>query len=183
LCFVVSSELEQNVTAANEQINVARAESWPTLALGVDTGIQGERYGFGSGYNYTSASLLLNWKFYAGGGLVAQVNSAKAQARRLQAQRDNADAQIALQVQQAADRYRTAANSLTIAQARADAARAAFRIAGRKRDEGAINQTEFLDARSTLTSAELNLNVTRYAALIEAAQLEYTTGGGVVSVP
>jgi outer membrane protein TolC len=176
-------QLEQNVAAANEQINVARAESWSTLALGVDTGIQGERYGFGSGYNYTSASLLLNWKFYAGGGLVAQVNSAKAQARRLQAQRDNADAQIALQVQQAADRYRTAANSLTIAQARADAARAAFRIAGRKRDEGAINQTEFLDARSTLTSAELNLNVTRYAALIEAAQLEYTTGGGVVSVP
>jgi outer membrane protein len=176
-------QLEQGVAAANEQINVVRAESWPTLALGVDSGIQGDKYGFGSGYNYTSASLLLSWKFYAGGGLTAQVNSAKAQARRLQVQRDNADAQIALQVQQAADRYRTASNSLATAQARADAARAAFRIAGRKRDEGAINQAEFLDARSTLTSAELNLNVTRYAALIEAAQLEFTTASGVVSVP
>jgi outer membrane protein TolC len=176
-------QLEQGVTAANEQIKVAQAEAGPTLALGVDTGIQGDKYGFGSGYNYTSASLLLNWKFYAGGGLTAQVNSAKAQARRLQAQRDNANAQIALQVQQAADRYRTATSSLMTAQARADAARAAFRIAGRKRDEGAINQAEFLDARSTLTNAELNLNVTRYAALIEAAQLEYTTASGVVSVP
>ena len=176
-------QLEHDLTAANEQINIARAESSPSLALGVDTGIQGDKYGFGSGYNYTSASLLLNWKFYAGGGLTAQVNSAKAQARRLQAQRDNADAQIALQVQQAADRYRITTSSLATAQARADAARAAFRIAGRKRDEGAINQAEFLDARSTLTNAELNLNVTRYAALIEAAHLEYTTGGGVVSVP
>jgi len=175
-------QLEQHIVAANEQIKVARFDAWPTLLLGVDAGIQGDKYGFGSGYNYSSASLLLNWKFYAGGGLDAQVNGAKAQARRLQAQRDNADAQIALQVQQAADRYRTATASLVTAQARADAARAAFRIAGRKRDEGAINQAEFLDARAALTSAELNLNVTRYAALIEAAQLEYATGAGVVSV-
>ena len=176
-------QLDQGVAAANEQIKVARADAGPTLSLGVDAGIQGDKYGFGPDYNYTSASLLLNWKFYAGGGLTANVNGAKALARRLQVQRDNVDAQIALQVQQAADRYRTATSSLATAEARAEAARAAFRIAGRKRDEGVINQAEFLDARSTLTSAELNLNVTRYAALIEAAQLEYTTASGVVSVP
>jgi outer membrane protein TolC len=122
----------------------------------------------------------LNWKFYAGGGLKAQVNGARAQARRLQTQREQLDDQIALQVQQAVDRYRTATTSLATAQAREAAARAAFRIASRKRDEGVINQAEFLDARSALTSAELNLNVTRYAALIEAAQLEYTTASGVV---
>ncbi len=176
-------QLQQGIAAANEQIKVARAEALPTLVLGVDAGIQGENYRFGSDYNYASASLLLNWKFYAGGGLKAQVNGAKAQARRLQTQRESLVQQIGLQVQQAADRYRTAVNSLATAQARETAARSAFRIAGRKRDEGAINQAEFLDARSTLTSAELNLNVTRYAALIEAAQLEYTTAGGVVSVP
>jgi outer membrane protein len=136
-----------------------------------------------SNYNYTSASILLNWKFYAGGGLKAQVNQAKAQARRLQSQRALLDQQIALQVQQAADRYYTANQSLVTAQARAVAAGAAFRIAGRKRDEGVINQAEFLDARSALTNAELNLSVTRYAALIEAAQLDYATADGVVSLP
>jgi outer membrane protein TolC len=176
-------QLEQGVAAANEQIKVARSEAMPTLALGVDSGIQGEKYGFGANYNYTSASLLLSWKFYAGGGLKAQVNEARAQARRLQTQRNALGQQIALQVQQSADRYRTAAQSLNTAEARAAAARAAFRIAGRKRDEGTINQAEFLDARSALTSAELNLNVTRYAVLIEAAQLEYSAADGVVSVP
>ncbi|MGE0115757.1 MAG: TolC family protein [Steroidobacteraceae bacterium] len=176
-------QLEQGVVAANEQIRIARADAMPTLALGIDAGIQGADYGFGSDYNYSSASLLLNWKFYAGGGLKAQVNGAKAQARRLQARRDALNEQIALQVQQAVDRYRTAASSLATAQARAAAARAAFHIAGRKRNEGVINQAEFLDARSSLTGAELNLNVTRYAVLIEAAQLEYATAGGVAAVP
>ncbi|MGE0188192.1 MAG: TolC family protein [Steroidobacteraceae bacterium] len=173
-------QLEQGVTAAGEQIRIARAEALPTLALGVDAGIQGEKYGVGSDYNYASASLLLTWKFYAGGGLRAQVNGAKAQQRRLQTQRELLDQQIALQVQQAVDRYHTAARSLATAQARVAAARAAFRIAGRKRDEGMINQTEYLDARTALTSAELNLSVTRYAALIEAAQLDYTTANGVL---
>lgn len=174
-------QLQQGVAAANEQISIARAEAWPTLSLGVDAGIQGEKYGVGSDYNYASASLLLTWKFYAGGGLKAQVNQAKAQARRLQSQQAALDQQIALQVQQAADRYRTARQSLATAQARVAAARAAFRIAGRKRDEGAINQVEFLDARTALTNAELNLNVTRYAVLIEAAQLEYTTASGPIN--
>ncbi len=173
-------QLEQGVLAAHEQINLARAEALPTLALGVDAGIQGEKYGVGSDYNYASASLLFNWKFYAGGGLQAQVNSAKAQARRLQTQRDSVEQQIALQVQQAADRYRTAVSSINTAEARLEAARAAFRIAGRKRDEGVINQAEFLDARTTLTSAELNFNVTRYTALLEASQLEFATAEGVV---
>jgi outer membrane protein TolC len=175
-------QLEQSVLAANQQIKLARAEALPIFALGVDAGIQGEKYGVGTDYNYASASLLLTWKFYAGGGLQAQVNSAKAQARRLQVQHEQLNQQISLQVQQLVERYRTATRSLVTAEARATAARAAFRIAGRKRDEGVINQAEFLDARSTLTSAELNLNVTRYAALIEAAQLEYTTGGVALSV-
>lgn len=176
-------QLQADVAAATEQIQVARAAAQPTLSLGVDAGIQGEQYGFGRDYNYASASLLLNWKFFAGGGLKAQVSAASAQARRLQTQRDTLERQITLQVQQAADHYRTATQSLAPAEARVSAARAALRIAGRKRDEGVINQAEFLDARATLTSAELNLNVTRYAVLMAAAELEYTTADGVVSVP
>jgi outer membrane protein len=67
---------------------------------------------------------------------------------------------------------------LTTAAARADAARAAFRIASRKRDEGVINQVEFIDARSALTSAELNHNVTRFDVLARRAELEYATSAG-----
>jgi outer membrane protein len=166
-------QVDESVSAASAQVDLARAESRPSLPLGIDAGIQGDKYGFGPDYNYVSGSLLLNWKFYAGGGLRAQVDAAKAQQRRLQRQRDELAAQIDLQVQQALDSYETARASLNTAEARVAAADAAFRIAGRKRDEGVINQAEYLDARNALTTAELNLNVTRFAVHIERANLEF----------
>lgn len=173
-------QLEKATQAAQHQVDVAKAASTPMLSFGVDSGIQGEDYGFDSQHRYTAASLQLTWKFYAGGGLRAQVDSANAQARRLAAQRDSAQQQVALQVQQAVDHYRTAIASLGVATARADAARAVFRIASHKRDEGVINQTEFLDARNSLTTAELNLNLTRFAVLSQTAELEFTTANGVL---
>ncbi len=85
-----------------------------------------------------------------------------------------------LEVQQSLDRLNTSADSLATADARAEAARAAFRIASRKRDEGAISQVEFIDARSSLTSAELNLNVTRFSVLARQAELDYATAAGTL---
>jgi len=46
-----------------------------------------------------------------------------------------------------------------------------------------INQTEFLDARNALTTAEMNLNLTRFAVLSETADLEFTTANGVLPLP
>jgi outer membrane protein TolC len=88
--------------------------------------------------------------------------------------------QIRLEVQQSYDRLTTARDSLATAAARSDAARAAFRIASRKRDEGVISQVEFIDARSALTSAELNHNLTRYSVLARRAELEYATSTGEI---
>jgi len=171
-------QLDRSLDAAREQVKLARAEALPSLALGVDAGIQGEKYGIGSDYNYASASLVLTWKLFAGGGLKAQENAAVAQARRIANEREWVDDQIALQVQQALDSYRTATASVATAQARLDAATAAFRIASRKRDEGVISQAEYLDASTARTRAELNLNVTRYGALKAAADLDFATATG-----
>ncbi len=173
-------QLDKATVAAQRQVDVAKAAATPMLSVGVDSGIQGEDYGFDSQHRYTVASLQLTWKFYAGGGLHAQVDAANAQAKRLAAQRDSAQQQIALQVQQAVDRYRTAVTSLSVANARAEAARVVFRIASHKRNEGVISQSEFLDARTALTNAELNLNLTRFTVLSDAAELEYATASGVL---
>jgi hypothetical protein len=43
-----------------------------------------------------------------------------------------------------------------------------------------INQVEFIDARSALTSAELNLNVTRFDLLAREAELDYATAAGTL---
>jgi outer membrane protein TolC len=168
--------------ASEAQVRLARADRWPTLSLGADGGIQGEEYEFGRGSNYATISLLLNWTFFDGGARRAAVRQAAASARKTATQLDELTQQVQLEVQQSLDRLNTSADSLATADARADAARAAFRIASRKRDEGAISQVEFIDARSSLTGAELNLNVTRFDVLARQAELDYATAAGRLPV-
>ncbi len=172
------SQVEQLARASTEQVNFSRKQRWPVLALGLDAGTQGEEYGFGEGYNFGTASLIFTWKLFDGGGDAARVRQAQASQRQLVLRQEEVAQQIRLEVQQSFDRLQTARDSLATAAARAEASRAAFRIASRKRDEGVINQVEFVDARSTLTSAELNHNLTQFNVLARRAELEYATSSG-----
>ena len=172
------ARVDQLRRAAEEQANVARKQQWPVLTLALDAGTQGEQYRFGADNNFGIASLVFTWRRFDGGGDSARARQAHATERQLVLRKEEIAQQIRLEVQQAFDRLTTARDSLTTAAARADAARAAFRIASRKRDEGVINQVEFIDARSALTSAELNHNVTRFEVLARRAELEYATSAG-----
>jgi len=128
------------------------------------------------------ASLVFTWRIFDGGADAARVAQARAAERQLVLQQEEIAQQIRLEVQQAYDRLRTARASLATAEARAEAARAAFRIASRKRDEGIASHIEFIDARSTLTSAELNLIATRFDVLARRAELEYATSSGELPI-
>jgi outer membrane protein len=172
------AELDSAARAAQARVAVARADLKPTLSLGVDGGTQSEEYEFGRGRNLGTISLLLNWKFFDGGANRAEARSAQAAARQALVRRDEVALQIQLEVQQALDNLNATSDSLSTAEARVAAARAGFRIASRKRDEGVINQVEFVDARSSLTRAELNLNVVRFDLLARQAELDYATAAG-----
>ncbi|MCP5327454.1 MAG: TolC family protein [Sinobacteraceae bacterium] len=172
------AQLERLAAASRAQAELARAARRPTLSLGADAGTQGEHYEFGRGRNFATISLMLNWTLFDGGARRAEQRVAEAGVRQARIRQDELASQVQLEVQQALDRLETSADSLRTAEARAAAARAGLRIAGRKRDEGAINQVEFIDARNTLTSAELNLNLIRFQLLGHQAELDYATAAG-----
>lgn len=166
--------------AALAQADAARAELKPSLSLGVDAGIQGEEYRTGPGYNYIAASLVLSWNLFDGGARRAEASRARLAARTAALAREELARSIELEVRQAAEALATAAASLDTARAREAAARAGLRIATRKRDEGVIAQSEFMDARDTLTRAELNLNLTQFELLERSVELERATGAAVL---
>jgi outer membrane protein TolC len=176
------AQLDRVAAAAGAQVDIARAARKPTLALGADAGTQGENYEFGRGRNFATLSLLLNWTLADGGRRRAEQRAANATEQRARTQRDELAQQVQLEVQQALDRLSTTIDSLRTAEARAEAAQAGFRIASRKRDEGAISQVEFIDARAALTGAELNLNLTRFQLLGRQAELDYATAAGALPV-
>lgn len=169
-------EIEGVLDSAAARRDIAKAARLPTLALAVDGGTQGERYEFGRGRNFATVSLLLNWTLFDGGARRAEVREARLSEKQLQLQRDALRQQIQLEVEQSLDRLKASEASLATAIARADAARLALRIAARKRDEGVISQVEFLDAQTSASAAELNLNATRFELLARQAELDYVVG-------
>jgi outer membrane protein len=174
------AQAERLHRASVQQAVAAEQQRWPTLSLGFDAGTQGEAYRFGTGYNFSTVSLVFTWRMFDAGSDAARVRQARASERQLVLRGQEIAQQIRLEVQQAFDRLQTARDSLMTAQARVEAARAAFRIASRKRDEGVINQVEFIDARGTLTRAELNYSLTRCNVLARRAELEYATASGLL---
>lgn len=172
------AQLDALGKAAEAQLRIARAALGPQLALGVDAGTQGEQYRLGSGYNFVAASLVLSWKFFDGGASRAAADEARIASRRAAVARQATAQRVALEVQQAIDALAVARDALTTATARQQAAEAALRIAGRKRDEGSISQVEYLDARTAATSAQQGLNSARFELLQRSAELDYATGSG-----
>jgi outer membrane protein TolC len=176
-------QLDAVASAAGAGEALARAAFRPQLALQLDGGTQGRDYGFTASDRFILASVVLKFNLFAGGADQAGLASAHAQLRAAQSQRAAEELQIRLQVEQALSDLEVAEASLSTAAKRVEAAGGAFRIASRKRDLGQVNQAEFIDARRALTDAELNQNITRFAALSHVAELEYALGSPTPNLP
>jgi outer membrane protein TolC len=168
--------LDAAITGGEARQDLARAAFKPRLLLGAETGIQGDDYGFSEDERYALASVILRWNTFRGGADRAALAEARALTEELRATRDLAAQRVRLEVQQAVEDLEVADASLDTALKRAEAANGALRIATRKRDLGQINQTEFIDARRTMTDANLNLNRVRAEFLSRIAELEYAVG-------
>lgn len=162
--------------AAEAQISAATARFKPTIALALEAGVQGEEYRFGREDDYSIASLNFSWNFFNGNQDRARLAQARFAARSVDVEREDTAHQIELAVEQTHADLRAALSALGTARARQEAAREAFKIAAKKRDAGVISQAEFLDARTTLTSSELNHTVTQFELLTRRAELEFAVG-------
>jgi outer membrane protein TolC len=168
--------LDAAIAGGEARQDLARAAFKPRLVLGAEAGIQGDDYGFSEDERYALASVILRWNTFRGGADRAALQEARAFTDELRATRDLAAQRVRLEVQEAVEQLAVADASLGTALKRAEAADGALRIATRKRDLGQINQTEFIDARRTMTDANLNLNRVRADFLSRLAELEYAVG-------
>ena len=169
-------QLDAAIKASESAVDVSRSAFLPGVSLALDLGVQGENYAFGNDNSYYMASLVLEWKLFSAGQEKSRVQQARIESQRLKTQYDELQLQIQLQVQEAYDNVAVALETLRTAEERLTSAREGYRIVARQYDAGSSNQVTFLDARTTLTEAELNLNITRYDVLIRQAELEYVTG-------
>ncbi len=168
-------ELEQlraATAAADASLGLARSAYLPNVSFVLDYGIQGTGYGFSGDSDFRAASLVLSWNLFDGLRKNARIAQARLRRRTLETRQADLRNQIRLQVQQAADNLSVARRSIETAERRLRSARQSFRLTRRRFEEGMASQVDFIDARTALTNAELNLALTRFDLLIRHAVLE-----------
>jgi outer membrane protein TolC len=156
------TQLDRSLDAVQGQRRLARAAYLPSVNLAVDYGFQGNRLRVGSNTDFTIASLVLSWNLFNGGQDKARMQQAALDGAQLKARRDDAARSIALQVRVAHDAAVVARAAISTASDRLSAADKTFELVQRRYAAGLASQLELLDARTALTSAQLNRLITTY---------------------
>lgn len=168
-------ELEQAdwaVKASEAQSTLARSSFLPGVSLAVDYGIQGDAYRFDRDHDAGMASLVLSWNLFNGGQDNARRQQAQLDVDRGKLGKKQAEQQIELQVRQAYDGVVVSKKAIDAAQDRVNAARRSFELMRRRYNEGVASQLEFVDARTSLTNAELNWILTQNQYVANYIELE-----------
>lgn len=155
-------QLDRARDAADGQARLARTAFLPSIGIGVDYGFQGNDIRFRTDRDFTVASVVLSWNVFNGGQDRARVQQARAEAEAIAMRRADAARQVTLQVQVAHDAARVAQAALATADDRLAAAARTFELVQRRYAQGLAPQLELLDARTALTTAQLNRLLTTY---------------------
>jgi outer membrane protein TolC len=154
------------IRAAEAGVRRATASFLPSVNLALDYGFQGSDLSFSRENDFAMASVVVSWNLFNGGSDLARRQSAQLEAARLRLRRTEIEDLVRLDVRQAYEAAVVARDAITTAEARLTAARRTFELVRRRYDEGLATQVEFVDARTSLTNADLNRvqTVYRYAA-------------------
>lgn len=149
-----------------------RAGKFPDVLFVADYGFQGEKYKFNKDQDYLQASAVLTWDIFGGMGNRSRIKQSLIIGDIIDKQLDEAGKKIALQVINGLEELRSAKAGYIAAGEQVQSAREGFRLLNRRYQEGQASLIEFLDARSSLTGAEENLIIQRYACLSKYAEFE-----------
>ena len=165
-------QVQEGVQAASAAVGLASASLLPSLSVALDYGWQGRDVQFNRRADYLVASVVVSWNVFDGGRSLAGRQQARAEAERARLERRDAEEAIRLDVRRAWEAARVARSAIVTADERVVAARRSFELVRRKYEEGMASQVEFVDARTSLTRAELNRVLTLYRWGIRYVDLE-----------
>ncbi len=165
-------QADAGVGVAQAARRVATAGYIPSAAVGLEYGYQGRRLSFGADEDYWTASLVVSWNLFDGGGDAARRAAAGYDAARVRTRRRELADRIALEVGDAHEAATVAHAAIATADTRLDAARRTYTLVRRRFEEGAASPFELVDARTAMTGAELNRVLTAYRYAIRWVDLE-----------
>ena len=144
----------------------------PRLTAIVDYGFQGEKYNFTSDDDFIMASFVLSWDLFKGFQNKAKIQQATIDKQIIETQYDEAENQVKLQVLDLYYELEAVEKAIIAAQQETLSATKSFEIINKKYNEGQASLIQFIDARTTMTSAEFNSIIATYDYKIKYAEFE-----------
>jgi outer membrane protein TolC len=165
-------QLDHVRRAVVAQERAAQGSFLPSVSVALDYGVQGKEYRFDRSRDFAAFTVAVSWNLFNGGQDAARVQQASLDAQRLALQQRALQQGIALDVTTSWQAAAVARSAIGTANDRLQSARRTFELVRRKQGEGSASQLEFLDARTTYTSAALNQLITRYDYYLRRVALE-----------
>jgi outer membrane protein TolC len=165
-------QIDAGIRTGQAGVRAATASFLPSVSVGFDYGFQGRDVAFRSTHDYWVASLVVSWNLFNGGGDAARRAAAGLEVERARTLRQDLEDRIRLEIQTSYDAATVARAAIATADDRVAAARRTFELVRRRYEAGAASPIELVDARTSLTSAELNRVVTGYQYALRYVDLE-----------
>ncbi len=157
---------------AENNLSMNQMNKLPNLYAVVDYGFQGRNYEFNMRQDYLFASLIFRWDLFHGFQNKARIGEARIEQQLRDTQLEEAEKQIRLETIGAHYDLIASVESVKASTEELLSTRNAFRVINRKYGEGQATLIEFIDARSTMTQAEMFLIISKYDFHIKYAELE-----------
>lgn len=158
-----------------EYIKLNQSNYFPSLIAAVDYGIQGEEYRFTDKDDYILASLILKWQIFNGNQRKTRLQQARLDAQILDKKNAELKKQISLQVIENYYDLVAAKKAIEASKNEVESSEKAYRLVNKKYEQGMANLIEFIDARTSMTNAEINHILKKYDYLIKYADFERVT--------
>ncbi len=165
-------QLEYAVEVADNGVKLSTSKYLPSISLVLDYGFQGEDYRFSGEDDFWMGSLVMSWTLFDGLQRKARRDQSVIEKRMYETRLDEVRAQVKLEVAEAWDNLDVARLAITTATARSRSAGRSFEIVRKKYNSGMASQVEFLDARTTMTDADVDRILAVYDYQIREAEFE-----------
>jgi outer membrane protein len=164
--------LKYAIMAAQNRIGLSTSEYLPSVFFAFDYGIQGEEYRFSGDDDFWMGSLVMEWNLFDGFQRKSRRDLAQLEKRMYQAELEETRERIVMQVKEAFKNLKVAMKAIERSRNMVESARKSFKIVKRKYHNGISPQIEYLDARTTLTRAEIENIIAVYDFHIKCAEFE-----------
>jgi outer membrane protein TolC len=170
--------LQAGMDASSTAVKLQEANKrLPDAYIGGETGFQGFGYNWFNGTQaFVLAQVGITYDIYDGGLQKSKIQEAKIERQKLQAQYDNTQQQIALQITQSLNALDAARNGWRSAQNGQYSAEVAYKIIANKYKANQVLLLELLDAQNRVTTSKLQVLLAWNDVLIKEAELRKAAG-------